>query len=182
MSIHRHCALRLVIPLCAIAISGPAIAQSTKVVEDKDVGVRLSIPKNWESRSRDRDIYIDCAPGKDDRGRPACYFTVRKVKAPADQKAITDADKAKWKGWVDAGGMRPIVSTRDLTVAGFPAHEIVAREGNARTDTRSRRVLILLPGTGRVFDVSFVTMLDDKDYDRYGPAFTAALETLAPAK
>jgi hypothetical protein len=181
MAINRICALRLVILLFAFAAGDRAMAQSAQLVQDKDVGVRLSIPKNWEYRSRDRDIFINCAPGKEDRGRPACYFTVEKRKAPPDQKAITDADRARWKGWIHANGLRPIVSTRDFTVAGFPAHEIVAREGSDRAATRSRRVFVLVPGTG-VFDASFATILDDKDYDRYNPAFASALDTLAPLK
>jgi hypothetical protein len=182
MSINHVSALPPVILLLAMVAGGPAIAQSTQVVEDKDVGVRLSIPKNWAWRSRERDIFINCAPDKEDRGRPACYFTVQKHKASPDQKAITDADRAQWKGWTHANGMRPIISTRDFKVAGFPAHEILAKDGTDRSDSRMRRVFVLMPGTGRVLDAWFATILDDKDYDRYEPGFAVALETLAPTK
>ena len=129
MAINRNriCSLRLVILLFAFSAGDLAMAQSAKLVQDKDVGVRLSIPSNWEYRSRDRDIFIDCAPGKDDRGRPACYITVGKRKAPLDQKAVTDADRARWKGWSSTDSSSPIISTRDFKVAGFPAYEVVKR-------------------------------------------------------
>lgn len=183
MAINRNriCSLRLVILLFAFSAGDLAMAQSAKLVQDKDVGVRLSIPSNWEYRSRDRDIFIDCAPGKDDRGRPACYITVGKRKAPLDQKAVTDADRARWKGWSSTDSSSPIISTRDFKVAGFPAYEVVKRSGIKRDSPRDRRVFILVPGTG-VFDVSFVTMLDDADYDRYNPAFATAIDTLTPLK
>ena len=180
MIIDRFRALRFVTLLFACSAGALAMAQSTQVAQDKDVGVRLSIPKKWEYRSRDRDIFIDCAPDKGDRGRPACYITVEKRKAPADQKAITDADRVKWKGWA-AGDGNPVISTRDTTVAGFPAYEFVKRSGAKPDSPRHKRVFVLVPGTG-VFDISFATILDDKDYDRYNPAVTSALDTLAPLK
>jgi hypothetical protein len=181
MAINRLCAMRLVILLFAFVAASPAMAQSTKVVEDKDLGVRLSIPSNWEFRSRDRDVFIDCAPGKEDRGRPACYITVEKRKAPPDQKAITDADRTKWKGWSSPDSGTPIISNGDIKVAGFPAYEVVTRSGTKRDSPRYRRVFILVAGKG-VFDASFATILDDSDYDRYNPAFGKALDTLAPLK
>ena len=180
MIIDRFRALRFVTLLFACSAGALAMAQSTQVAQDKDVGVRLSIPKKWEYRSRDRDIFIDCAPDKGDRGRPACYITVEKRKAPADQKAITDADRVKWKGWA-AGDGNPVISTRDTTVAGFPAYEVVKRMGAKPDSSRQKRVFVLVPGTG-VFDISFATIVDDKDYDRYNPAVTSALDTLAPLK
>jgi hypothetical protein len=180
MAINRICALRLAILIFAFLAGDLAIAQSSQLVQDKDVGVRLSIPKIWEYRSRGRDFAIDCAPGKEDRGRPACFFTVEKRKAPPDQKAITDADRAKWKGWSSADGS-PIISTGDIKVAGFAAYEVVKRSGTQRDSPRYRRVFVLVPGTG-VFDASFMAMLDDKDYDRYNPGFATAMDTLTPLK
>ena len=179
-------ALRPLMLVVALSGSLPAIAQSTKLVVDKDVNVKLSIPKDWESRSRDRDVFVDCAPGKDDSGRPACYFTIERRKVPPDQKAIADADREKWKGWTSANGMRPIVSTRDLKIAGYPAYEVLARSGTGRGDPLQRRVFILVPGTGQVFDATFLAMGDGRgegdQYDRYALAVATALETLAPAK
>jgi hypothetical protein len=160
----------------------PASAQS-RVVEDRDVGVKLSIPAGWKERSRSNDFYVDCAPGKDDRGRPACYFTIRAVKAPPDQQSITDADRAKWRGWENANGMRPTISARDVKIAGFPAFEIVSRSGSRADENRMRRVFVLVPGAG-VFDSSFIAMGDGTgdQYDRYERAVAAALETLKPSK
>jgi hypothetical protein len=174
--------LRSVTLLLAMMGVGAVYAQAVQVVEDKDVAVRISIPKSWERRDRDREIFINCAPAKEDRGRPACYFTVRGWKVPAEQKTITEADRVTWKGWVHANGMRPIVSTRDIKVAGMPAYEILHRQGNERNEPLSRRVFILVPGKGQVLDASLVTMLDPLDYDRYSPAVAAALETLVSTK
>ncbi|MGZ5065348.1 MAG: hypothetical protein ACXWG1_07345 [Usitatibacter sp.] len=175
---------RCILLLASLWGSVPAVAQSTQLVVDNEVGVKLSIPKDWQSRSRGRDVFVDCAPGKGESGRPACYFTIERRKAPPAQKTITDADKAKWQGWTSAGGMRPIISTRDLTIAGFPAYEVLARSGTARDDPRHRRVFILVPGAGQLFDISFLAMGEGKgdQYDKYQPAVAAALETLAPAK
>ena len=155
-----------------------AIAQPTKVVEDRNVGVRLKVPQNWTSSGRGNDLFIDCAPDKNDQGRPECYFTIRRVVAPDGQKAITEADRATWDSWATAKGMRKVLSTKDITVAGFPAHEIVVKTGAYRL----RRVMILVPGKGEVFDSSFIAMgKNDKDeYDAYNPAFAAALATLVP--
>jgi hypothetical protein len=179
----RQIALWRCIPLAAVWGCLPAAAQS-KVVEDKAVNVRLSMPKDWESRSRGRDLYVDCAPGKGESGRPACYFTIERRKAPAAQKAIAEGDRTKWKGWASGNGVNAIVSSRDLTIAGFPAYEVIARAGTGRTDPRVRRLFILVPGTGQVFDASFVAMGEGRgeQYDRYHPAVASAIETLAPAK
>ena len=58
--------LRSVAVLLALLGAVAAHAQS-QVVEDKDVGVRISIPKKWEARSRGLDVFINCDPAKDDR-------------------------------------------------------------------------------------------------------------------
>ncbi len=173
--------MRSVILFLAIAYSGLAIAQPTQIVEDKHVGFRLTIPKNWTWQKRQDDVFINCAPDKNENGRPGCWFTIRKISAPPDQRTITDADRTKWKGWISANGMRPILSARDLRIAGFPAYEIVAKIGTYRTAGRERRVMILIPGKGKVFDSWFLAEWGDKDYyDQYNPAFGAALETLVP--
>jgi hypothetical protein len=181
MAINRIRPQRLVILLFAFSASDLAMAQSVQLVQDDNVGVRLSIPKNWEYRSRERDMFIDCAPGNEDRGRPACVITVAKRKAPLDQKAITDVDRGRWKGWSSPDSSAPIISTGDIKVAGFPAYEVVTRSGTERDSPRYRRVFVLVPGTG-VFDFWFATMLDDRDYDRYSPAFATAIDTLTLLK
>jgi len=154
-------------------------AQSTQVVEDRNVGMKMSIPKAWEWRSRDRDVMVDCDPTREQSGRKACYFYIESRKAPAGQNAITDADRAKWKEWVHAGGIRKIISARDTKLAGLPAYEVVEGDRNMAT---SRRAFVLVPGKGQVFDVTYGTMLEPRDYDRYSAAVAAALETLVSTK
>ena len=177
MPIARLCTKGLVIVFLVTLVADSAIAQRQEVVETSRVGVRLSIPKDWTWESRRSDIFINCAPEKEDNGRPACYFTIRKASIAADQRTITDADRARWKGWSSARGMRTILSERDFKVGRFPAYEMVL----GFQGSRSRRVMILIPGTGTVFDVWFVPVLADSDYEVYSPAVAAALETLVPA-
>jgi hypothetical protein len=172
-----HPVLQAAAMIFALTSAMAVHAQSTQVVEDKDVGMRMAIPKNWQWRSRQRDVFVNCDPTREDRGRMACYFYVQSRKAPVDQKAIADADRAKWKGWVEAGGMRKIISARDTKLAGLPAYEVVEGERNAPT---SRRVFVLVPGKGQVFDVTYATMFESRDYDRYSAPVAAALETLVP--
>ena len=172
-------AFRTTLSIVALAGMTSAHAQALQTVEDKNVGMRMSIPKNWQWRSRDRDVMVNCDPSREERGRMACYFSVESRKAPVDQKAITDADRAKWKGWVDAGGIRKIISARDIRLAGLPAYEVVEGDRNAAT---SRRTFVLVSGKGQVFDVTYGTLLEPRDYDRYSAAVAAALETLVSTK
>ena len=178
MKLAHVSAWRWVALLLATALVGPAIAQSTQLVEDQDVGVRLSIPRNWTWQNRSNGTFVNCAPDKNENGKPACYFSIAKQKVPLDQKAITDADRAKRKG----DGSRTTISARDIKVAGFPAYEVVSKAGTDYPLQRS--VFVLIPGSGRAFGITYLGMGEGKgdEYHRYEPAVAAALETLAPIK
>ena len=168
--------------IAASVLSSPVLAQATQVVEDKDVGVRFTIPKDWEWRSRDRDVFVNCAPKLESRpGMPVCYFTVRKSKIAPGHAAITDADRAKWKSWSVADGMRVFVSARDLKVAGFPAHEVIVRQGREAGAAAGPRVFVFIPGTG-VIDSWLYAWQETDQTARYEPGFRAALESLKPVK
>ena len=173
---------RVAVCLLALACAPAVQSQGIKTMSDDDVGVRMSIPQNWKWEARSRDVYVDCAPDKQSSGRPACYLTIASFKAPADQKAITQDDRAKWKAQRSAEGMRQVLSTEDTTVNGLPAHHIVTREGKRADDTLSSNFYVLVPGRGKVLRVSFNAINDPADYERYKPAFMAALRTLAPTK
>ena len=111
---------------------------------------------------------------------PACRIFVDKNKAPAGQNEITDADRAKWAGWVS--GTRTIVSRRDLKLGGYPAYEVIGRSGKSNTGPLSSRVFILIPGSG-VIDATLVAEWDGKDqHERIAPAFRAALDTIKHVK
>jgi hypothetical protein len=160
-------------------IGGEAFAQPTQVVDDKDLGVRLAIPKDWTWRSRDRDVFVNCAPKIESRpGMPGCYIALQKIKAGPGQTSITDADRAKWKSWTSADGMRQIVSTRDLKVAGFPAFEVIAKDGKQRAP----RVFVLVPGLGVIDAWLYASWQDQDQSARFDPAFRAALDSLKPVK
>lgn len=177
-------ALCIALLTLAAAVAADARAQATQVVEDGDLGLRFSIPKGWEWRSRDRDVFVDCKPGTVARpkGPPGCWFTVSKSRIAPGQTSITDADRAKWKGWTVANGTRPLISARDLRVAGYPAHEIVVRTGTERGAPRTVRVFVLMPEFG-VVDTWLHAAWDDQDHTAsVEPAFRAALESLKRAK
>jgi len=168
--------------IVAGALSSQVLAQATQVVEDKDVGVRFTIPKDWEWRSRDHDVFVNCAPKLESRpGMPVCYFTVQKFKIAPDQAGITDADRAKWKSKSVADGLRVFVSARDLKVAGFPAHEVIVRQGKEAGAAAGPRVFVFIPGTG-VIDAWLYAWKDTDQTARYEPGFRAALESLKPVK
>jgi hypothetical protein len=166
----------------ASVLSNHALAQATQVVEDKDVGVRFTIPKDWEWRSRDHDVFVNCEPKLESRpGMPVCYFTVQKSKVAPGQAAITDADRVKWKAWSVADGMRVFVSARDLRVAGFPAHEVIVRQGKEAGAAAGPRVFVFIPGTG-VIHAWLYAWKDTDQTAKYEPGFRAALDSLKPVK
>ena len=164
----------------ALSIAPAAHAQMQSH-EDADVGVRMSIPKQWTWKSRPHDVYVNCAPGKEDRGRPDCYFTIHRLKAPAEQKAITDADRQKWSEWTSGAG-RVIVSKGEAKMAGFPAYHFVVRDGRGDDETGASRTFVLVPGRGVVFDVRYNAINNLSDYERYKPEVMKALETLRPTR
>ena len=152
-------------------------------VEDNDVGVRFTIPKDWEWRSRDRDVFVDCAPKVESRpGMPVCYVTVARRKLAQGQRDFTDTDRAYWKSKTVADGMRPLVSTRDLKAGGYPALEVVVKEGMERDAATSVRVIVLMPGTGLI---DFWLYTHPKIVDqspRVRQSYYGALDSLKPAK
>jgi hypothetical protein len=164
-------------------LANDALAQATQVVDDKDLGVRFTIPKDWTWRSRDREVFVNCAPKIESRpGMPGCHFTLAKHKAAAGQRAITDADRAQWKSWTVANGMRPFMSSRDLRIAGFPAFELLVMAGTERDAATSRRVFILIPNSHVIDAWHYAEWNDEDQYPRTNPGFAAALETLTLAK
>jgi hypothetical protein len=179
----KHIALTAISALGFAAAAADAQAQATQVVSQANLGVRFAIPASWEWRDRDRDVFVNCAPKIESRkGMPGCYFTVQKSKLAPGQMAIADADRAKWKKWATAEGMRPFVSSKDLKVAGYDAHEILVREGNEKNAALSMRLFVLIPGVN-VVDVMHYAFWDDKDQSAATrPAVRTALETLKPAK
>lgn len=169
--------------MVAGVLANDALAQAAQVVEDKGVGVSFTIPKDWEWRSRERDIFVDCSPKIESRpGMPGCYFTVQRHKIAQGQVVINDAERAKWKSWTVAGGMRQLVSTRDHKVAGFSAYEVVVKEGKEPGAATSLRVFVLIPESG-VIDAWLYAHWNNVDQTpRIEPAFRAALNSLKPAK
>jgi hypothetical protein len=162
----------------AAAVTG-AQAQATKVMESADVGVRLTIPAKWEARDRGSDLFVDCAPGTQriPKGAPGCFFTMSRRRIAAGQASITVEDRAKWQKWTQADGMRTLVSATDVKVAGYPAHEIVVREGKGAFSTR---LFVLFPGS-HVVDAWHTAHWDEKDQSAATlPAFRAAMATLKP--
>ncbi len=169
--------------LAASLALADAIAQPGQVVEDSDVGFRLTIPKDWEWKARGRDVFVNCAPKIESRpGVPGCFFAVQKHKISPDQATITDADREKWKKWTHADGMRPLVSTRDLELGGYPAHEIVVKQGKERNAATSSRVFILFP-RDKVIDAFHFAHWEEADQSAATlPAFWGALQTVKPFK
>ena len=167
---------------CAV-VASDAHAQAVQAVHDADVGVRFNMPKDWQWRSRQSDVFVNCAPKIESRpGMPGCYFTVQKHRLAQGQVAITDADRAKWKAWTVSDGMRFFVSARDLKVAGYPAYEVVVKQGREKGAAAGPRVFVLIPQHG-VIDAWLYAHWNDEDQTRrIEPAFRAALESLTPAK
>jgi hypothetical protein len=177
---------RAFVLLFSLILFGPAVAvaQATQTVEDAEVGVRFVIPKGWEWRKRESTQYqrasffVNCMP-EVTKTYP-CNVVVDYFAAPAGQSAFTDADRRKWESAYSASGMRKIESTRDLTVGGFPAFEIVGREGLERDAARSSSTFILVPAAGRLFRFSYMANHDGKEYyDRFRPEIDAALKSFA---
>ena len=164
----------------ALAVATLVHAQATQVIESKDIGARMTVPKDWEARERSSDLFVDCAPGKNQGGRPACYMTITDFKAAPGQAAITDADRAKWKDASSAHGMRTILSAEDTRVGGLPAYHIVVKQGKRADDTVGSWVYVLVAAKPKVLRVTYDAILDPADYERYKPAFMKALQTLAP--
>jgi hypothetical protein len=162
--------------LMAMLAAGPesASAQTRQMIAE--LGMRLLVPPDWEWHRRDsREIFINCAP-QIVKGF-GCALIVTLLKDHADPARITDADRKLWRSWQSAGGIRRIVSTRDIQVAGYPAYEIISEE-----PLRSLRVFVLMPDTGRVYDIAYFVGSPanrNADYHRYKPAVDAVLQTIA---
>lgn len=158
-------------------------AQATQVVENKDVGVRFTIPASWELRDRDREVFVNCAPKIEQRpGLPGCFLSLQKHRLAPGQTAITDADRAKWRKWATGDGMRLFVSATDVKVAGYSAHEILVREGKERNAALSMRLFVLIPGA-QIVDATHYSYWEETDQSAATrPAVRAALETLKPSK
>ena len=95
-----------------------------------------------------------------------------------DQTGISDADRKQWRSWQSATGIRRIVSSRDIVLADHPAYEIISEE-----PLRSMRLFVLVPKTGRVYDIAFFVGSPanrNADFYRYKPAVDAALKTFYP--
>ena len=180
----RQTLIRIASALGVAAATTGAQAQATKVLEQANVGARLTIPANWEVRDRDREIFVDCAPGKEiiRGGGAGCHFTMSRHRIAAGQAAITDEDRAKWQKWTLGGGMRTLVSAADVKVAGYPAHEIVVRDGSERDAHFSTRLFVFFPGS-HVVEAWHHAYWDKKDQSAATlPAFRAAMATLKPFK
>ena len=161
-----------------------AQAQATKAVEHANVGVRITVPAAWDWSERPGGIAVNCAPKIESRpGMPGCYFVVQKSRLAAGQAAITDADRAKWKGWAVGEGLgRVFVSAKDVKLAGYDAHEILVREGKERNAALTMRLVVLIPDRHFV-DVMHYAWWDDADQSAATrPAVRAALETMKPLK
>jgi len=173
-------AVQTILGFAALALASAVQAQATKTVESKEIGVRLTIPKQWDTSCMTSGFCVNCAPTKGENGRHACYISITMYKAQPGQMSITDADRAKWKGWVSAGGMRTILSAEDMKVGGMPAYHIIEREGKRADDTFGSNVFVLVAGEGKMLRVSFNAILKPGDYELYKPGFMKALQTLVP--
>jgi len=153
-------------------IPAPVLAQTRQMVSE--LGMRLLVPPHWEWRWRDsNEIFINCSP-EVTKGF-GCALIVTARKAPADQTAITDADRKLWRSGEAATGIRKIVSARDTVLAGYPAYEIIGLD-----PLRTMRMFVLVPRTGRLYDFAYAAgspANKNADYYRYKPAVDAVLQT-----
>ena len=160
--------------LLTILVSYPASARAQTRQMLAELGMRMLVPTNWEWQWRaTNEIFINCSP-EVTKGF-GCSLIVTARKAAADQAGITDADRRQWRSWQSATGISRIVSARDIELAGHPAYEIIAED-----PLRSMRVFVLVPKTGRVYDIAFAAgspANKNADYYRYKPAADAALQT-----
>ncbi|MFM9972659.1 MAG: hypothetical protein ACKVQK_30140 [Burkholderiales bacterium] len=162
--------------LLLLLIAHPAwvAAQTRQMVSE--LGIRLLVPPDWEWHWRDnKEIFINCAP-QIAKGF-GCSLIVTVLKVSADQNRITETDRRQWRSWQSAGGIRRIVSARDIVLAGYPAHEIISEE-----PLRSMRLFVLIPNTGRLYDIAYFVGSPanrNADFFRYKPAVDATLQTLA---
>ena len=163
--------------LLAILVAYPVsvAAQTRQMVAE--LGMRLLVPTNWEWHWRDsREIFINCAP-EIVKGF-GCSLIITALKVPVEQTGISDADRKQWRTWQSATGIRRIVSSRDMVLAEYPAYEIISEE-----PLRSMRLFVLVPKSGRVYDIAFFVgspANKNADFHRYKPAVDAALRTFYP--
>ena len=151
------------------------MAQTRQMIAE--LGMRILVPEKWEWYRRDsNEIFIDCSPQIVDRF--GCAIIVTVLKAAPGQSEITQADRKLWQSWQAASGLRKIISVRDRTLAGFPAHGIVSED-----PLRTMRLFVLIPQSGRVYDIAYFAGSHanrNADYHRYKPAVDAALQTIWP--
>lgn len=152
---------------------------ATQTVTSEAVGLRLTIPAGWKATENRNPVpvgsqlVIECMPEHD----AACMLLVESAVLPSGKTTITDADRQSWDKGKNSVEESQRLSSRDIHVAGHPAHEVVFQDAQKH---RSRRVYVAVPEAGRVFEFYFYTSWDRDIYDDFTPAIEAALQSLAP--
>jgi len=157
-------------------------SQGTTEVANRAVGVRLAIPQGWKAREIPDPVrphlIIDCFPDQPN----SCWLMVKSRPVRVSDTAITDADRRIWDAAKHPRHRTParLVSSRDLRVAGYPAHEVIVQNVNEPQE-RIRTVYVLAHDVRRLFEFSFSASWGSEDhFDEYEPAFEAALKSFSP--
>jgi Raf kinase inhibitor-like YbhB/YbcL family protein len=151
-------------------------------VANEAVGVRLLIPQNWKAREildpTSPHLLIDCVPAHPN----SCWLMVKSTVLPSAKSEITDADRGLWDARKHPRyAIRTHrVSSRDLQVAGYPAHEVIVQNENPPRE-RTRTVYVLDQGVGRLFEFSFSAAWQSQDhFAQYERAIDAAIQSFSP--
>ena len=164
------------------AESGGQQARSgTKQIANISVAVRLDVPQSWKVRDLPDPsspyLLIDCVPSQPN----SCWLMVKSTDVPKG-KTITEADRRRWDARKHPRyqvSTRP-VSSRDLQVAGYPAHEVIVQNENS-PHGRTRTVYVLASDVGRLFEFSFSAAGGSQDrYAEFAPAIEAVLQSFSP--
>ena len=118
----------------------------SRTVQNEEVGVRLTRPPELQvsNMSAGDAVLLECK-----RHTVTCFALVESEAIPAGKTAITDADRKSYddRRSMHVSGKFTWDVSRDLTVAGFPAYEVMLRDEKSH---RLRIVYVLASEAGRL--------------------------------
>ena len=161
----------------AAALSASAGKAAPLNVVGLGVGVGLVVPPEMQmsKKSSDQAVILDCK-----ENAATCFARVESETIPAGKQAITDSDRKAWDERRPAhiAGKFSRDASRDLTVASYPAYEVMLRDEQSR---RLRVVYVLATEARRLYAFNFQGASPSADeFDKWAPVFEAVLQSFRP--
>jgi hypothetical protein len=160
----------------SVAVAAPAGDRTGGRKTDPEVGASITIQPGWQWSPSRNDPYNPTLAVHCPDEKIACQVQLSSWLIPLNQTQLTHDDR-NFAQRIDGGR---VLSRRDMTVAGYPAHDVIIDTGSGRV----RGVAIVVPGVRRYwfrFKAVDITEFQPRDkYDAYASDFEQILQSFAP--